>query len=187
MVLSRLLKVPLLPWHLWPGWRRWHPRIGGEPRQRLATQRCHTASAGCRGAGHRRRLQKAKQKSSATALGRSHAAGFVGRKIPERARPGMLLQGAQGGLLGQAEPLGTGGGGHACGQVWQGRRGWCFVTSLTRPSLGAQSPGACSRPGEQEGPRCRWQGGAASNAGRGLAASLQRRVEGSSVGGSGIV
>lgn len=30
-------------------------------------------------------------------------------------------------------------------------------------------------------------GGAASNAGRGLAASLQRRVEGSSVGGSVIV
>lgn len=38
VVLSRLFKVPLLPWHLWLGWWRWHLRIGRGPRQRLATR-----------------------------------------------------------------------------------------------------------------------------------------------------
>ena len=104
VVLSRLLEVPLLPWHLWPGWRRWHPRIGGGPCQRLATRRCHAASAGCRGAGHRQHLQKAKQKRSAASPGRSHTAEFIGRKKTERARPRMLLRGGQGHLGRSSQP-----------------------------------------------------------------------------------
>jgi len=88
-VLSRLLEVPLLPWHLWPGRRRWHRRVGGGPRQRLATRRCHAASAARRGAGHRGRLRKAKQNSSAALLGRSHAAEVMGRRKMEQATAGL--------------------------------------------------------------------------------------------------